>query len=112
MTLGASVASYYSAVTFVTYLTGNFGSAGSHNSAAWAFIAGGYTNSGGFTMDLQNPFLAKYTQMNAFGSLEVEQSTNVQGIHASAVSYSSFILSPASGTFTGGTLRVYGYRNS
>jgi hypothetical protein len=112
VTLGASVASYYSSVTFVTYSTGNFGSAGSNNSAAWNFIGGGSTSSGGFVMDLQNPFLAQYTQMNGFGSLQTEQSTNAQGIHAVASSYTSFIVSPANGTITGGIITVFGYRKS
>ena len=112
VTLGASVASYSSTVLFCTYATGNFGSAGISNGSAFSFIGGGNTSSGGFVMDLQNPFLAQYTQMNAFGSLQTEQSTWAQGIHAVSTSYTSFIMSPASGTITGGTVTVFGYRKA
>ena len=34
------------------------------------------------------------------------------GFHDSSASFTSFTLMPAAGTFTGGTIKVYGYRNS
>jgi hypothetical protein len=36
----------------------------------------------------------------------------MNGEHRVATSYDSFTLIPGSGTLTGGTIRVYGYRNS
>lgn len=111
MTLGASAAGYYEGLFYVNFV-GTTGSAGGNNIAAWQYIGGGNTQSAGFVVDLQNPFLAQYTQMNSFGALQTNQATWNQGIHAVATSYTSFTVSPVSSTITGGTITVYGYRKA
>jgi hypothetical protein len=111
MTLGASATGYYEGLFYVNF-TGSSGSAGGSNIAAWQYIAGGNTQSAGFVVDLQNPFLAQYTQMNSFGALQTTQATWNQGIHAVATSYTAFTISPVSSTITGGTITVYGYRKA
>lgn len=111
MTLGASVTGYYEGLLFMNY-TAVFGNAGSANIANWQWIGGGSTISAGFVVDLQNPFLAQYTQMNSFGSLQTTQATWNQGIHAVATSYSSATVLPISSTMTGGKITVYGYRKA
>ena len=65
-------------------------------------------------MDVINPFLTKYTQMistnvydvasNRFGTTVCKQNGNT--------SVTGFVLTPSTGTLTGGTIRVYGYLNS
>jgi hypothetical protein len=110
MTLGASATGYYEGLTFVTYATSAQGAAATNNGTTWQYIAGGNTSSAGFIVDLQNPFLAQYTQMNSFGSLQTNQATWNQGIHAVATSYSAFTVTPISSSISGGTIRVYGYR--
>jgi hypothetical protein len=112
MILGSSTAGYYEGLTYVTYSTGAQGSASTNNGANWTYIGGGNTQSTGFTIDLQNPFLAQYTQMNAFGSLQTTQATWDQGIHAVATSYTGFTITPVGSTITGGTITVYGYRKA
>ena len=110
MVLGASVAGYYEGLNFVTYATGAQGAASTNNGATWQYIAGGNTSSTGCIIDLQNPFLAQFTQMNAVGSLQITQATWDQGIHAVATSYTGFTINPIGSTLTGGTITVYGYR--
>jgi len=97
-------------LNFVTYATGAAGSTATNNGPAWVLIGGGSTQSTGFIIDLQNPFLAQYTQMNAVGSLQTTQATWDQGIHAVATSYTGFTITPIGSTITGGTLSIYGYR--
>ena len=109
MTLGASVTGYYEGLIFMNY-SGTFGNAGSTNIANWQWMGGGSTTSAGFIVDLQNPFLAQYTQMNSFGSLQVTQATWNQGIHAVGTSYSSATVLPIGSTMTGGIITVFGYR--
>jgi hypothetical protein len=111
MTLGSSVTGYYEGLTYVNY-TGTTGAAGGSNIAAWQYIGGGNTISAGFVVDLQNPFLAQYTQMNAVGALQTTQATWDQGIHAVATSFTAFTVTPVSSTITGGTITVYGYRKA
>jgi hypothetical protein len=110
MTLGASATGYYEGLTFVTYATGAQGAAATNNGTTWQYIAGGNTSSTGFVIDLQNPFLAQFTQMNCFGSLQTNQATWNQGIHAVATSFTAFTITPVSSNITGGKIRVYGYR--
>jgi hypothetical protein len=109
MTLGSSASGYYEGLTFVNF-TGTTGAAGGSNIAAWQYIGGGNTTSAGFIVDLQNPFLAQYTQMNAVGALQTNQATWDQGIHAVATSFTAFTVTPVGSTITGGTITVYGYR--
>jgi hypothetical protein len=66
-------------------------------------------------MDISCPFLSKYTSIHA-----VNQRTNdtrrtymILGHLANTTSYTAFTITPTdSATFTGGTIKVYGYANS
>ena len=110
MTLGASVTGYYQARNQMTYSTGTRSDGVDNNSAAWSAVGTVSTNGLSMYLSINNPFLAKYTQQagNYFSSTSgVIQA----GEHQVATSYSSFTITTASGTITGGTIRVYGYRN-
>jgi hypothetical protein len=110
MVLGASATGYYEGLQFVSFATGTPGNASTNNGVNWTYIAGGNTASTGFIIDLQNPFLAQYTQMNAVGALQTNQATWDQGIHAVATSFTGFTIAPVGSTITGGTISIYGYR--
>jgi hypothetical protein len=62
-------------------------------------------------IDLLNPFLAKWTVIKDATWVANNAVGNYAGVHQSAVSYSAFTFTPEAGTLTGGTIRVYGYRN-
>lgn len=84
--------------------------AGNNNSAAWSWAGGGSSNGANMYVVLKNPFLTKETMMTA----EIRYSTvfgHSVAYHANTSSWTDFVCAPASGTFSGGTIRVYGYRN-
>lgn len=67
----------------------------------------------GITFDILNPYAAQFT---IFSGMTMTHSYNGYGgagggCHAVASSYDGIRFFPSSGTFTGGTIRVYGYRN-
>jgi hypothetical protein len=110
--LGASTTGYYEGLTTVTYSTGAAGAAATNNGASWILIGGGNTASASFNVELQDPYKAAYTQMQSAGSLQTAQSVTNSGIHTVASSFTDFKITPqGAATMTGGTIRVYGYRN-
>jgi hypothetical protein len=113
MTLGATVTDYYWAGAFsvwgVTTLTG----IQSANTTSWSRVAIANTNSINGEIELFCPNLAKRTHYNA---RYVQNQTDGNAVFSGgylndATQYTGFTLTAASGTMTGGTIRVYGYRN-
>jgi hypothetical protein len=62
--------------------------------------------------DVLQPFLAAYTKLQFGPSVDDSYFRLGGGIHKTATSYDGFKMSLVLGTMTGGTIRVYGYRNS
>jgi hypothetical protein len=112
MQLGSLVIGYYSGIANVNYFTNAVTGIGQDNNVIWNNVGG--IGTAGFTMldcDVFSPFLARWT---FFQSKAVHYGLNFgsgSGLNTSGTSETAFTLSPASGTFTGGTIRVYGYRN-
>ena len=110
--LGSSTSTYYGSFIYAAFATGAVLGAGINNAANFTFVGGVDVNSVYCNIELQCPFLAKYTNIQA---LTVGYSTirgSATGEHETATSYSAFTLAPASGTLTGGTITVYGYRKA
>jgi len=109
--LGASATGYYSSTFYAAVGSATVSNAGVNNGGSWTYGGLATTTSTSMDFDLMNPFLAKttvfangtYTDTTTFGT------TN--GVHSVATSYADFTVTPGSGTLTGGTIRVYGYRN-
>jgi hypothetical protein len=113
--LGSSTTSYYGGVFYHPYGTAgpaNVQGVGINNGS---YITCGSIGSNGVStiMDVMRPFVAATTgfsipfvNLNSNGS-----ATYASGIHNVATSYTAFTLLAAAGTMTGGTIRVYGYRN-
>ena len=108
--LGASTANYsyiYTGVNSVgAALTARATSGASFNPAG-----SGSTDTLNVNLDIVNPFLAKYTLINCFYASHNTTGFIMLGSHKVATSYTDFTLTPSSGTLTGGTIRVYGYKN-
>jgi len=107
--LGSSTTGYYYANSGVTYAGVAFvggTSNGSTFQAGSAFIGNGLQAN----IELQNPFLAKYTFSQAQG-MNTTFATPSVGYHGVATSYTGFTIGVTSGTITGGTIKIYGYRN-
>ena len=76
----------------------------------YVFIGSGTAASGvSSTFNVQSPFLAQHTKMN-YTSIDNSFYRYGFGIHQSATSYNGFRLSTSSGTLSGGSITVYGYR--
>jgi hypothetical protein len=111
--LGATTTGYYG--SFVRYNYSGVLSLANDNNAA-QFTRFGFGNTNGLigVCDLFSPNLAKSTFLA--GGVAYAETTNGAGAYHAYLNdttqYTAFTLSPASGTLTGGTIRVYGYQNS
>ena len=112
MLLGASITTYYNSLIYAPYATGTPAGIGNNNQASWDYVGYGTTDSLAFNADILDPFAAKYTKLVNATYEAVNEAGVVNGVHKTATSYTSFILRPSSGTFTGGTICVYGYAKS
>lgn len=114
MRLGSSNTGYYG---FLVYgdATSNTVLGAARNNLDYAYFVGGCqgaNQSATVSTQVMNPALATYTRFvggayhnaNAYGTMQSE--------HRVATAYTDFLLQPEAGTLTGGTIRVYGYRNS
>jgi hypothetical protein len=63
-----------------------------------------------YCIDICSPFLSAITTFTSQNSSD-SYSWVGGGINNQTVSHTGFTLAPAAGTITGGTIRVYGYRN-
>ena len=113
LSLGASVTGYYGVLLYADSTVGTSSIATRNNAAQMNWVGGcagnGFSSTASF--DLLGPFSSVYTKVV---NGEYQDGVNygiMQGEHRVASSYTSFTLTPGSGTLTGGTIRVYGYRN-
>jgi hypothetical protein len=110
-----NTANYYTGVIFHPYsiASGNAGGIGRNNLAYWDFAGGASTSNIYLNCDVLSPFLAKksgYSVQTVVGNTG-GSGLVATGFHDSATSFTGFRLQTSSGTLTGGTIRVYGYRN-
>ena len=111
MTLGATVTGYYYGASGFTW-AGASSTFGAANAAYW--LNGTFTANGLYVdVDVFQPFEAKTTIMaGKFNQpLTNGYSAQVGGILNNTTSYTAFTMTTSSGTITGGTVYVYGYRD-
>jgi hypothetical protein len=110
--LGATATGYYYAHNGRSYANTDQ-STGASNQTSWARISAGTTDLLSANFELQNPFLTKNTFINYFfnDARTTGEAGAGGGVLANTTSYTDFTITPASGTYTGGTIRVYGYNN-
>jgi hypothetical protein len=111
LTLGATATGYYGKTIFGLYSNDTVSGFGVSNGTSWQ-NAGQATTAGlSLTCDLQNPFTSIRTVVNSnnSGIATNEAFYSVGGFLNDTTSYTSFTLTLASGTMTGGTIYVYGY---
>jgi hypothetical protein len=108
--LGNSTASYYSASRFASYLGGTTESNRNNQNSAYLFATESANDTNG-SFDIFCPFLATRTTWAGI-AFTYAYTTIFGGLHTVETSYSGFTLLNLNGTFTGGTIRVYGYQNS
>jgi hypothetical protein len=109
MILGATTSGYYSSISGNTWSNSASNSGGTGQTSFTYAFSGFATYGVNGAVLVQSPFLAKYSLMSSqfvasFGSYASS------GMLQNTTSYTGFTLTPNSGTLTGGTIRVYGYR--
>lgn len=111
MQLGSSTTGYYSGSIYSIYAGGTGSTRDNNVFGFFNFIGACAVDTGtSLSLDVINPFLARPTLVGGpFMVTDVAGATG--GVHKVSASYTSFTLTPGAGTFTGGTIRVYGYRN-
>lgn len=111
--LTGNTAGYYGGPIFKPFNSTVVSGVANNNFAYWTT---GFTTTQGMShnVDLQNPFLTQPTTFtansvvnNTAGSVWINN-----GMHDSVSSFTGFTLSASTGTFTGGTIYVYGYGTS
>jgi len=101
--------SYYSVTIYAAYSGGAVANANVNNGSSWVYSGYARTSNGiSFMVDVCGPNLAKYASIsNGYAGADGAFSA---GYHSSTNQFTDFTLAGA--TFTSGTIRVYGYRNS
>lgn len=112
--LGASTTGYYSAQATILYSADTFGYIRDNNAANWSTAGGAFTDGANLDVTLYGVQATRRTGLAL--NTRIDYRTAGAGVlvgngfHNVAASYTGFTLSVA-GTITGGTIRVYGYRN-
>jgi len=111
MTLGATTTGYYYGGKLRTYAGTDVNLSGSNA----AFFYGGEGNAQTLSLNVEviNPFLADQTLFSVTTGIARTDGYGllVGGYLDNSTSYTAFTLTASTGTVTGGTIRVYGYRN-
>ena len=108
------------ALVYNWFYVGLTNASGSLNNASagqsYAFTGTNVTTTGlaqPFQLDFHSPFLTEETRTYGFGYSRAGAGFRVGGTaHTSANSFDGFTLIPSAGTYTGGTITVYGYRKA
>jgi hypothetical protein len=111
--LGSSTTGYYAVVSYATYAAAATPlSAGDNNAAAWTTVGYAGANFTQASFDLINPNLARWTTLNNASWAASTVAGTCNGTHQVATAYTGFTLGVNTGTLTGGTITVYGYRKA
>lgn len=111
LTFGTANTGYYSVLIYQSFLAAVGASAliDPQNNATFLNYVGGSAGSRNGYIEIQNPFSSLPTDVRARVRYGTVYGTLV-GQHAVNQSHTGFTLTASSGTMTGGTIRVYGYR--
>lgn len=112
MRLGASNATYYGGLMYVVYSTGTVAGLGLNNAQQFSYIGGMNQSQTSICVDVFSPYLAKFTYVTASSVINGSNYGQFIGDHETATSYTDFTLYTSTGTATGGTITVYGYRKA
>lgn len=115
LALGSANTGYYGNLFFQRPNATTPSGVGNDNIAYWQYGAGiGTTNHIAAAFDLYGPNLARYTAIRT-DVFEMIASSSAVGIYtgfqASTTQFTAFTITASTGTLTGGTIRVYGYKN-
>jgi len=112
LTLGATTAGYYYAGPFMQYTSATVGGSQASNDD-YMDMGYGTTNALSAEVEIGSPNLAKRTtfRSRAVGTAAAQFINLYGGFLDDATQYTAFTITTSTGTMTGGTIRVYGYKN-
>jgi hypothetical protein len=113
MRMGSNLTNYYSSLIYNTYAAPTpVGVAQNNTQQYWEWAGSGSTVSNFVDITLLSPFMNENTRMISNWS-PFDASGYSGNVLLDTASYTAFTLLPGLGgaTFTGGAIRVYGYRN-
>jgi hypothetical protein len=111
--LGATTSAYYGGRFFVNSSTAATSAAAVNNAANFTGFGGMTANGVFLDLNINAPFLSTRTQVwGVYGLSGAGDYGWLSGNQDSATSFTAFTVATASGTITGGEIRVYGYANS
>jgi hypothetical protein len=111
MTLGATSSAYYIAQAGANYNGSAYNGTSTNNGSSWGSVGRVSTDGVNVNLELNSPFLSKNTFIT--GAVANDATGRMfAGRLQNSISYTAFTLTVATGTLTGGTIRVYGYANS
>jgi hypothetical protein len=109
--IGAAAAAYYAGFSAVNYGTNLSENSVVNNGAIFSNAGIMDTSNINMNVEVQSPFLTKPTYVS--GSIATSGRAGAfAGVLSNSTSYTSFVMSPTSGTMTGGTITVYGFRKA
>lgn len=106
MQVGTAITGYYGVFNYTTWGSGTAQAVTDNNNSKWTYAGG----RGQFAVTLLSPNLAKQTVIYSNSTYSNTAGT-FTGVETSTTQHTQFVVVPVSGTLTGGTIRVYGYRN-
>lgn len=107
LTLGTS--NFYNWSAVYSTFSATPAAAGAANTTFLGYPGAATTTWGGANFELHRPFKTEATFYNA-QHVNFAAGINTVGFLNNSTSYTSFTLTTSTGTITGGTIRVYGYR--
>lgn len=114
--LGSTTTGYYEGIVRIALTQGDSTAdfKGNNNGSAWDFAGEATADGINSVIELQQPFATKRTTMQ-IGYSSIRTNGNAfagAGYLNNATSYTAFTYTPVTGTLTGGTIFVYGYKLS
>jgi hypothetical protein len=111
--LGSTATGYYGFLTYGSYTSNTVNGFALNNGTSIGYAGCGSTNSLFMDCELSNPFETTRTTVTSRFAVTATTSSSAHftGFLNDSSSYTAFTITPNTGTLTGGTIRVYGYRN-
>lgn len=110
ITLGSTATGYVWSGYYVDPATGTLNANSSNGTTSWAsFMPATTAGLSGF-FDLIDPQLARPTKIFAANS-RAGLTIDYQGLLTDTTAYTAFTLTTTTGTLTGGTIRIYGFKD-
>jgi len=114
LTFGATTTGYSYAADFVTY-TGSSGVFSGNNTTSFSEFAQSSANGHSACITVLQPFASAKTFVSGISSTGLAGASGLRSVAAGFVnndtSYTAFTFTTTTGTITGGTVKVYGYKN-